>query len=293
MIKVIGAYYGNSGRIKGAENGSRKLRDALPDEETKTEDGGYIDDFLHSGLHGADCLPEVVAFNRKLKDKVISNLEGGCKVLTIGGDHTIALGTMSASAEIARREGKRFGVLYIDAHGDLNTLENSPSKNLHGTTLAAFYGVGEPSMTALSDTNPDIRNLILIGTRSLDKGEKQLIEDRRIEILDAQTIKENILRSGIQPILSRLDSFMSRNRPEHIHLSFDIDAIDPSQAPGTGVPEKDGLDSHDTIAVINHIVSHYPVRTVDIVEFNSELDEDEKTFHICRTIVSQILKNWN
>lgn len=292
MTDIVGAYYGNSGRIRGAEEGSRRLRDAIIGAPG-SRDGGYIDDFADSGCSGAECLEEVVAFNEKLKELVLKSLARGNKVLTIGGDHSISLGSMSASSMSAEEAGKRFGVIYIDAHGDLNTLANSPSKNLHGTSLAAFYGIGEQSMTAVNKSHPDISGLILIGTRSLDEGETSIIEKAGIRSIVASEINSAVANGNLSEILDKIDAFVTEHDLTHIHLSLDIDAVDPSEAPATGVPEKDGLRSGDVRAIINHVLDRHPVRTVDIVEYNSCLDADGSTFRLCHDIAREIIEKLN
>lgn len=286
MIEIIGAHYGNSGRTNGAEKGSRKLKDAVL-RKFNVEDGGDIDDFMTSGRHGADCLPEVVTFNTKLRDKVYRSLRAGKKVLTIGGDHSIALGTLSASAKAAGEKGSNFNVIYIDAHGDLNTLSNSPSKNLHGTPLAAFFGFGEPAMTAINEAGANIGRLLLIGTRSLDEGETELIKSQNIRSISSADII-----NAPERVFYEIDSFLSQTNAEHIHLSFDIDVVDPSEAPGTGVPEKGGITAATATAIIDRLITKYPVRSIDIVEYNSDLDVGEKTLQICKNIVSHIIDRW-
>lgn len=277
---LIQAPFGEAGNIKGAEFGPPEIV-----KKINLQPFPKINSIDITGICSRNKLSNVIAFNRLLKEQVIAVLSEGYFPITIGGDHSISLGTISGVAEYYR--DSKFGVIYIDAHGDMNTFENSPSGNIHGMTLAASMGVGEDSLTCLATRILSPTNLLLVGTRSLDKGEIDLINNLNIRYITSEEIRLN----NIYTIIDKISYFIEKEGLEKIHLSIDIDVLDPSYAPGTGVPEPNGISPESLVKLIEGIIETGLVVSVDLVEFNPLIDDLSKTLDICGSIVDSIINN--
>lgn len=285
---VIGAFYGNAGNIKGADNGARRLKYHLENSSMFFLDGGDVEIIQNSNLKGEECLEEVVDVCQRIKTLVITSIGKGYPTLILGGDHSISLGSISAAAEIASHNKKRFGVIYIDAHGDINTLKSSLTKNIHGTALAACMGFGEQKMTELVTTPLNPQNLLLIGTRSLEPAEKKLIDEQKIAVISADEINVDYQQSTTD-IINKVASFIDNRNLQQVHLSVDVDAIDPSEAPGTGVPEPNGISSVFVRDLVEYISRISVTMTADFVEYNPSLDIMDATFNVSADICRRML----
>jgi arginase len=190
--------------------------------------------------------------------------------LVLGGDHSISAGTVSGIASVARREGSQLGLLWIDAHGDINTPETSPSGNIHGMPVAALLGEGPPELTSIGGEGPkvDPRNVAMVAIRSLDEGEKVRLKRHGV---DVHTMSE-VDRKGIEPVmkqaLARVTDGTSR-----VHVSFDLDAVDPTVAPGVGTPVKGGLDYREAHLLMELLSDSGVMTSLEIVEANPILDD--------------------
>lgn len=274
--------FGSAGKIEGADSGVEKLKRYIQDK-------GYFNNIITIRRKDDEILPtlkKVEAITNKLREIVYQQYLIGNKVIILGGDHSISLGSISGAANGCK--DKRFGVIYLDAHGDMNTMENSPTGNIHGMTLAASMGYGSSELTNIAEhkLNPD--NLLLVGTRSLDKGELELIENKKIQYITST----EILESSIEQIYSKIDEYIISRDLESIHLSIDIDILDPVYAPGTGVPENNGISTEILLNIINHILTSNLINSIDIVEFNPKLDISNKTYNICTRLIDFIIKKF-
>lgn len=286
-ISVIGAFYGNAGKVRGAEEGGRMIKSYIMDRYD-VRDGGDVDGYGDHSKRGEDCLQEVISVCKGVKELVGTSLENSGKAYIIGGDHSISLGSISAAAVNAKNKGEKFGVIYIDAHGDINTLEESLTKNIHGTTLAASMGTGDGRMTALATAPLLPENLLFIGTRSLEEFEKNLIERKGITTITAEHVRPR--ESDLGTILNEIKEFVDSRGLETIHLSIDIDSVDPMEAPGTGVPEINGISASTVKSIVDFILTETNVKSVDFVEFNPLLDKDDKTLTISKEISNLIVE---
>ncbi|WP_020156562.1 arginase [Caldibacillus debilis] len=190
--------------------------------------------------------------------------------LVLGGDHSMAIGTIAGAAKHFRNPG----ILWIDAHGDLNTPETSPSGNIHGMPLAASLGLGAEPLINLYGSAPKIRfeNIVLIGIRDLDEGEKRLIRERKIK---AYTMHE-IDRAGMKRVMEEAIAYL-RERADGVHLSFDLDSLDPSEAPGVGTPVKGGLTFREARLAMEMLGESGLIASCEFVEVNPLLDTKNQT----------------
>jgi arginase len=190
--------------------------------------------------------------------------------LVLGGDHSIAVGTVSGIAAFAQRQGKKLGLIWIDAHGDINTPESSPSGNIHGMPLAALLGFGASGLTSIAGTSPkvDASNVALVGVRSLDSGEKKRLKETGVQVHTMSDID----RHGVDRVMKKALARVTEET-DYVHVSFDLDAVDPSVAPGVGTPVKGGLDYREAHLIMEVIADAGVMTSLEMVEVNPILDQ--------------------
>ena len=190
--------------------------------------------------------------------------------LILGGDHSIAAGSVAGIASFARKEKKKVGVLWIDAHGDINTPETSPSGNVHGMPVASLLGYGPPQLTRLGGAGPKVeaKNLSLVGIRSLDEGEKSLLRKTGVQVHTMSDVD----RHGIHRIMKKALARVT-DGTKYLHVSFDLDAVDPTVAPGVGTPVKGGLDYREAHLIMELLHDSGRMTSLEIVEANPILDQ--------------------
>lgn len=240
----------------------------IPDRETLPPEGGLA------------YLPAVARACEAMYSAGQQALAGGCLPLFIGGDHSIALGTIGGVTHQSP-----CGVLWIDAHGDFNTPETSPSGNLHGMPLAALLGLGAPELVNLSRPGPKLEpdQVILIGVRDLDPGERELIKRHRVGVYTMRDIDEKGMAQVAREALVRL-SHLPR-----LHVSLDMDSLDPTTAPGVGTPVPGGLTYREAHLLMEIIADNAQVSSVDVVEINPILDRQNETGRIALELVASLL----
>ncbi|MGG7142571.1 arginase [Clostridium nigeriense] len=232
-------------------------------------------------------LDEVVRSNIGLADKVYESLKNSSLPLTIGGDHALAIGSIAGASKFFEED---LAVVWVDAHGDMNTLETSPSGNIHGMPLASSMGIGHEQLTNLYSPSQKVKpeNVFLLGCRDLDLGELELIKEYNLNVWTMKDIKTK----GIKVVLTELLEAIKKNNVNNIHFSFDIDSLDPSYVPGTGTPVEDGLSFSEGKEVIESIINTSLVRSMDFVEFNPDLDNNQKTLETCLELLKVISKSF-
>lgn len=213
-------------------------------------------------------LPEIVRACTLLSSKVEKTLINGYFPLVLGGDHSIAIGTIAGVSNYCARQNKTLGVIWVDAHGDMNTTETSPSGNIHGMPLAASIGVGALELTSVGGDRRkvDPKNVVLIAIRDLDEGEKVTIRKQKINIFTMDDIDKSGMPAIIQKALRIVDHC------DVIHVSFDLDAMDPSECPGVGTPVKGGLTYREAHVMMEMISATNRMNSLEIVETNPILD---------------------
>jgi arginase len=225
---------------------------------------------LKVGNERARYLGEIARASGVIARKVERIIGLGHFPLVLGGDHSIAVGTVSGIAAFARREKRGVGMLWIDAHGDINTPETSPSGNIHGMPLAALLGYGASELTEIGGWTPkvDAANVALVGIRSLDSGEKKRLKETGVQV---HTMSE-IDRHGVHQVMKKAIARVT-DGTDFVHVSFDLDAIDPAVAPGVGTPVKGGLDYREAHLIMEVIADSGIMTSMEIVEANPILDQ--------------------
>ncbi|MFA6457190.1 MAG: arginase [Bacteroidota bacterium] len=213
-------------------------------------------------------LPEIVRACTLLAAKTEKILEGDGFPLILGGDHSIAIGTIAGVSNYCRKKNKKLGVIWVDAHGDMNTDVTSPSGNIHGMPLAASLGLGALELTSIGGDMQklDPKNLVMIAIRDLDAGEKAAIRKNNIAIFTMEDIDKHGMAVIINKALRKLKDV------DFIHVSFDLDAMDPKECPGVGTPVKGGLDYREAHLIMETLSENNRLNSLEIVEANPILD---------------------
>jgi arginase len=217
---------------------------------------------------------EIARVCERLYKASLAVLEKGALPLVLGGDHSLAAGSVAATADFVRREQKPLGLIWVDAHGDMNTPATSGSGNVHGMPLAALLGQEPAELARIGGFSPKLHpeNTVLIGIRNLDEREKVIVRNSGVRVF---TMKE-IDRSGIANVIEQALVFAS-DGTSGVHVSFDLDVCDPSIAPGVGTPVKGGLDYREAHMVMEVIADSGLLRALDLVEVNPILDDRNMT----------------
>jgi arginase len=210
----------------------------------------------------------------RLYQSALASHVAGALPLVLGGDHSLAAGSVAATAEMARREGQPLGLLWIDAHGDINTPASTTSGNVHGMPLAALLGPEPAELSSIGGFSPKVLpdHTVLIGVRNLDEAEKALVRKSRAHVF---TMKD-IDRVGIAAVAEQALR-LAGDGTSGIHVSFDLDVCDPAIAPGVGTPVKGGLNYREAHMVMEMIADSSLLRGLDIVEVNPTLDIQNNT----------------
>lgn len=220
-----------------------------------------------SNLRNLDLVAEK---NTLLAEKVDEVIQAGSFPLVLGGDHSIAIGTLAGVA----KHYKNLGVIWYDAHGDLNTAETSPSGNIHGMPLAVSIGLGHPLLTDIGGYAPKVKpeHIVIIGARSLDEGEKILIKEKGIKVFTMHEID----RLGMAKVMEETIAYLKKNT-DGVHLSLDLDGLDPSDAPGVGTPVMGGISYRESHLAMEMLEESGIITSAEFVEVNPILDEKNKT----------------
>ena len=227
-------------------------------------------------------LDVIVEVNNNLAELVYDTLRGGAFPLVIGGDHSLGLGSASGVGKCY----DDFGIIWLDAHGDINTGETSPSGNIHGMPLSALMGLGSEELVNVYSPGNKVlpQNVFLVGTRSLDEGEWALIEEQHLSVYTMDTIREK----GIAFVAEDIKNKLRERKIRNVHFSIDVDSIDPSYAPGTGTQVPEGLIPSEFEEFASHMLSTNLIKSLDLVELNPELDSDDKTTNLCLSVIDYI-----
>ncbi|MEO5928377.1 MAG: arginase [Candidatus Kapaibacterium sp.] len=218
-------------------------------------------------------LPEIAHACERLARKVKRVLKDGEFPLVLGGDHSMAIGTIAGVAGYCRDAKKRLGVIWIDAHSDINVPGTSPSGNIHGMPVAASIGIGAPELSAVGGSfrKLDPTNIVMIGLRSVDEGERKIIREQGVTTYTMTDID----RLGIHRVMEESLDFL-RARTDHIHVSFDLDSVDPSVAMGVGTPVPGGLTYREAHLIMEMIAERGGLGSLEVAEVNPILDDMNK-----------------
>src|SRR4051812_16450394 len=217
---------------------------------------------------------EIARVCDKLYKTSLAALEKGGFPLVLGGDHSLAAGSVAATADFVRREEKPLGLIWVDAHGDMNTPATSGSGNVHGMPLASLLGPEPAELSRIGGFSPKVRpeHTVLIGIRNLDDREKEIVRNSGVRVF---TMKD-IDRSGIAVVAEQALA-IAGNGTAGVHVSFDLDVCDPAIAPGVGTPVKGGLDYREAHMVMEIVADSGLLRALDLDEVNPILDDRNMT----------------
>lgn len=226
-------------------------------------------------------LKEVTVGSRVLAEKVDAILGKNSFPLVLGGDHSIAIGTLAG----ASKHYENLGVIWFDAHGDLNTDETTPSGNIHGMSLAVSIGLGNDGLVNIHGYSPKIKpeNIVIIGARSLDEGERELIRSKEIKVFSMHEID----RRGMAAVMEETIAFF-KDKTDGVHLSVDMDALDPIDAPGVGTPVLGGITYRESHLAMEMLSESGIVTSAEFVEVNPILDEKNKTATVAVALMGSL-----
>lgn len=231
-------------------------------------------------------LKEIVKTSEKLAAKVEKSLDAGHFPLCLGGDHSIALGSIAGIAAHCKKHNKKLGVIWIDAHSDMNTEETTPSGNIHGMPVAASLGLGNEALTHIKGFAPKVEseNIALLGIRSIDSRERKTIQELKLSVYTMTDID----RKGINYIINKILKDL-KERVDHIHVSFDLDSVDPDVAPGVGTPVPGGLSYRETHLIMETIAECGCMSSLEIAETNPILDYQNKSAKFAAELVASCM----
>jgi arginase len=229
-------------------------------------------------------LPEVVEWNQAVHAAIYAELTAGRLPIMLGGDHCLAIGSISAVARHCREQGKKLRVLWLDAHADFNTADVTPSGNIHGMPVACLCGNGPQSLIEMGGhvpaTAPDVYRQI--GIRSVDEGEKRLVREAKVGIFDMRRIDEVGMKRTMEEALADIDD------NTHLHVSFDVDFLDPSIAPGVGTTVRGGPNYREAQLCMEMIADTGRIGSLDIVELNPAFDKKNQTARLAVDLVESL-----
>lgn len=221
------------------------------------------------GEKRAKYLNEIAETCRGLAEMTEQTLAEGFLPIVLGGDHSIAVGSCAGVSDFFRKQSKKIGYLWLDAHGDMNTPESSPSGNVHGMPLAALIGYGAPELVELLGYKPKIepRNVAIVGVRDLDAKERRLVKESGVHALTMRDIDER----GMREVMSEALRF-AMDDTDGVAVSLDMDVIDPSDAPGVGTPVRGGITYREAHLAMEMIADSEAMVSLEIVEINPVID---------------------
>jgi arginase len=238
------------------------------------------------GPQKAKYLGPITETCTRLAEAVEASADAGKFPVVLGGDHSIAVGTVSGMARHLQKQGKKLGLIWIDAHADMNTPESSPSGNVHGMPLACLVGNGPAELTGMLGFGPkvDPANVVLIGLRSVDAEERQIVRKTGVKAFTMREIDERGLRSVMEEAIR-----IATEGTAGFHLSFDMDSVDPHEAPGVGTPVKGGMTYREAHLAMETICDSDALLSMEVVEVNPVIDEQNRTAVLAVELVMSAL----
>lgn len=291
-IELIGVPTDIGAGARGASMGPEALRVAGLSEMLRAHDLTVIDSGNLVGpanpwlppVDGYRHLPEVAAWNESLHEAFYASLQKGHLPISLGGDHCLGVGSISAVARFCRDTGKDLRVIWLDAHADFNTCELTPTGNVHGMPVAILCGYGPDVLTSIGGTVPAISPNVVrqIGIRSVDEGEKRFVHQVGLEVFDMRYIDEVGMR---QVMVQALDGITENT---HLHVSFDVDFLDPAIAPGVGTTVAGGPSYREAQLCMEMIADTGRLASLDIMELNPAFDVCNQTALLAVDLVDSL-----
>jgi arginase len=235
-------------------------------------------------VNGYRHLAEVVTWNQTVHDAVHAELHAGRLPILLGGDHCLGVGSISAVARHCRETNKKLRVLWLDAHADFNTNVLTPSGNIHGMPVACLCGLGPQELIEIGGAVPALNPKVLrqIGIRSVDDGEKRLVHEADLDVFDMRYIDEMGMRHTMELALATLDA------NTHLHVSFDVDFLDPEIAPGVGTTVRGGPTYREAQLCMEMIADTGRLGSLDVMELNPALDVRNRTAELAVDLLESL-----
>jgi arginase len=295
FIEIIGVPVDLGAGRRGVDMGPSAIR--VADLEARLEQLGHqVEDFGDLDV----MIPEtqqvgegklrykqpILAMCEALRQQVEQALGRGRLPLVLGGDHSIAIGSVAGSAGHFAKTGRSLGLIWFDAHGDANTPETTPSGNIHGMALAIALGLGDPDLVKLGGHAPKIqpRNTTLIGIRDVDPGERETLKRIGVTVYTMRDIDERGMRDVVDEAIG-----IARDGTAGIHLSLDLDVVDPEDAPGTGTPVWGGITYREAHLAMEMLSDRAEIVGIDLVEVNPVLDTQNMTGVLAAELAQGVL----
>ncbi|HXO61712.1 MAG TPA: arginase [Candidatus Acidoferrales bacterium] len=282
-VRIIGVPMDLGQSRRGVDMGPSALRVAglqarLKQLGHQVEDIGNIPvkqpEEMPVGEKRAKYMTEIAETCKDLAEIVQKCLEEDFVPLVLGGDHSIAAGAVTGVAAHFRKAKKQIGYIWLDAHGDMNTPESSPSGNVHGMPLAAVMGYGAPELVDLLGFKPKVepQNIVLVGVRDLDLQERRLVKKSGVRVFTMRDIDERGMREVMADALK-----YATDDTDGISVSLDMDFVDPSDAPGVGTPVRGGVTYREAHLAMEMIADSDAMASMEVVEINPVIDEHNRT----------------
>ena len=291
-VSLIGAPTDIGAGTRGASMGPEALRVAhlqstLESQGVEVTDRGNLQGPGNPNrppVNGYRHLAEVTAWNRVVHEAFYAELAASRLPILLGGDHSLAIGSISAAARHARERGRQLRVLWFDAHADSNTNELTPSGNIHGMPMAVLCGYGPPELVGIGGRTPAISPSVIrqIGIRSVDQGEKRFVHELGLEVFDMRYIDEMGMRQTMETALAGLD------RNTHLHVSFDVDFLDPDIAPGVGTTVAGGPSYREAQLCMEMVADTGLLASLDIMELNPAFDVHNRTAEVAVDLLGSL-----
>lgn len=294
-VRILGVPLDLGQARRGVDMGPSAVRAAGLNAAVKAlghqvEDAGNvhvkIPEEQHFGDRRAKYLNEIAETCQDVADRVGQALEAGCFPLSLGGDHSIAIGTISGVAKFYHDRGQSVGCLWIDAHADMNTPETSPSGNVHGMPFAALLGYGPEALTKIAGFAPKLRaeHCVLIGARDLDSRERRIVKDSGVHVLTMREVDEQGMRAVMEKSLA-----LARQGTAGFVVSWDMDVVDPVEAPGVGTPVRGGVTFREAHLAMEMIADSKSMLALELVEINPIIDVHNATAILAVGLVTSAL----
>lgn len=290
-IAIIGAPLDLGQGRRGVDMGPSALR--VANLNARVASLGYaVEDLGNVPVEQAESAPEghprakylrqIAASCQRLALQVAETLTGGGMPLVLGGDHSVAVGTVSGVSHFFRQRDQKVGLIWLDAHADINTPDSSPSGNVHGMPLACIVGEGPPELTGLFGYRPKIApsNVVIVGLRDVDQTEKPHVRGFGVHAFTMRDIDERGMRSVMEEAIA-----LASNGTERFHLSLDMDFVDPKDAPGVGTPVRGGATYREAHLAMEMICDSRRMVSMEVVEVNPVIDEVNRTADLAVELV--------
>ncbi len=282
----------------GAQNGPETFRqnnivDLIKSEGHKVKDLGDVKipnvspEEKYSSHKNLKYLKPIIEYNNNLAEYVYNTLSDDAFPFVLGGDHSLGMGSLAG----ASRYFDEIAVIWIDAHGDINTEDTSPSGNIHGMPLAASMNVGNPQLTNIYYKGQKVKpeNVYIIGARDIDPGEFEIADRTKLNLYTMDTVREKGLENIIETVITKINN----SNVDGVHLSFDIDALDKLIVPGTGTAVSEGFSLSEGKEIFTEFIGQLNITSMDFVELNPVIDdEDGKTVKNCFELLRHIFKTF-